>query len=141
MRREKRMIITREIDYAIRVLRGLRGGGLVATPMICQSEELPIHFVYRILKKLDNAGIVDIARGKSGGVKLSCDLASLTMYDLLEALGEPKYVNACTKPGYDCAYRRAHEGKCGVHDNLTTIQDNLDALLKGKTVLQILKDE
>jgi Rrf2 family protein len=132
------MIITREIDYAIRILRRLKDGALTATPEICRDENLPIHFVYRILKKLDNAGIVDIARGKDGGARLTCDLGALTMYDLVAALGERRYVSACTKPGYECAYRLGHGGKCNVHDNLEVIQNDLDNLLKSITLLQVI---
>jgi Rrf2 family protein len=132
------MIITREIDYALRILRGLQGGELIATPEICRRENLPLHFVYRILKKLDNAGIVDIARGKEGGAKLSCDLDSVTMYSLVEVLGERKYVSACTKPGYECEYRISHNGRCGVHSNLSAMQKDLDDLFKSKTILQMV---
>jgi DNA-binding IscR family transcriptional regulator len=134
------MLITREIDYALRILRRLQGGELIATPEICRDENLPIHFVYRILKKLDNADIVDIARGKDGGAKLSCDLGSLTMYTLVESLGERRYVSACTKPGYECEYRHNHDGKCGVHDNLAEMQRDLDNLFKGRTILQMLDE-
>ncbi|MDR1496761.1 MAG: Rrf2 family transcriptional regulator [Clostridiales Family XIII bacterium] len=135
------MIITREIDYAIRILRRLQDGELTPTPEICKRENLPIHFVYRILKKLDNADIVDIARGKDGGAKLSGDLDSITMYDLVSALGERRYVSACTKPGYDCEYRRAHDGKCGVHEKLETMQDALDDMLKSKTMHEMISNE
>jgi Rrf2 family protein len=135
------MLITREIDYALRILRGLQGGELIATPEICRNENLPIHFVYRILKKLDNAGIVDIARGKDGGAKLSCDLGNLSMYALVEALGDRRYLNACTQPGYECEYRRSHDGACGVHDNLELMQDDLDNLFKSKTILQLIREQ
>ncbi|MDR1042715.1 MAG: Rrf2 family transcriptional regulator [Clostridiales Family XIII bacterium] len=135
------MLITREIDYALRILRRLQNGELIATPEICRNENLPIHFVYRILKKLDNAGVVDIARGKDGGAKLSCDLGSLTMYTLVEALGERKYVSACTRPGYECEYRRNHKGKCGVHDSLSVMQRDLDGLFRGRTILQMISEQ
>jgi Rrf2 family protein len=135
------MIITREIDYALRILRRLQHGELIATPEICRNENLPIHFVYRILKKLDNAGIVDIARGKDGGAQLSCDLNGLTMYSLVEALGERKYISACTKPGYECEYRRNHNGECGVHDNLSVMQGDLDSLFKSRTILEMIIEQ
>jgi Rrf2 family protein len=135
------MIITREIDYAIRILRRIQGGELMPTPEICRLENLPIHFVYRILKKLDIAGIVAIARGKDGGARLIRDLDDLSMYDLVTALGERRYVSACTKPGHKCEYRRAHKGQCGVHDNLTIMQGDLDNMLKSKTITQIVRNE
>ncbi|MDR3225423.1 MAG: Rrf2 family transcriptional regulator, partial [Clostridiales Family XIII bacterium] len=112
------MIITREIDYAMRILRSLREGDLMATPELCRRENLPIHFVYRILKKLENAGLVIISRGKEGGSQLACDLSGVTMYDLVTALGDRKYVSSCTSPGFECEYRHSHGGKCGVHDHL-----------------------
>jgi Rrf2 family protein len=135
------MIITREIDYALRILRRLQDGDLIATPEICRRENLPIHFVYRILKKLDNAGMVDIARGKDGGAKLACDLNGITMYSLVEALGERKYISACTKPGYVCEYRSSHNGRCGVHSNLSDMQSDLDSLFKDRTVHQMVSEK
>jgi Rrf2 family protein len=119
-------------------LRRLQDGELTATPEVCRDEDLPIHFVYRILKKLDNAGIVKIARGKDGGARLSRDLGDLTMHDLVAALGDRRYVSACTRPGYECAYRIKHGGECSVHDNLEVIQNNLDTLLDSVTILQII---
>jgi len=132
------MIITREIDYAMRILRSLRAGDLMATPELCRRESLPIHFVYRILKKLENAGFVSISRGKEGGSHLTCDLNKVTMYDLVTALGDRKYVSSCTIPGYECEYRRDHAGICGVHDHLSAVQNDLDNLLKGKSIGQMI---
>jgi Rrf2 family protein len=134
------MIVTREIDYAFRILRRLQDGNLTATPEICRRENLPIHFVYRILKKLDIAGFVDITRGKDGGAKLACDLDTITVYELIEALGERKYVSSCTRSGYECEYRLNHNGRCGVHNNLTAMQNDLDNLLKSKTLLQMIRE-
>jgi Rrf2 family protein len=121
-------------------MRSLQEGDLIATPEICRRENLPIHFVYRILKKLDNAGLVSISRGKDGGTVLSCDLANVTMYDLIEALGERKYVSACTTPGYVCEYRKTHKGNCGVHNHLISVQDDLDNMLKSKSLKQMIAD-
>jgi Rrf2 family protein len=134
------MLITREIDYALRILRRLQGGELVATPEICRTENLPLHFVYRILKKLHKAGIVDISRGKDGGARLDCDLSDITMYGLVDALGDHKYVSACTKPGYECEYRIKHHGRCGVHGNLASMQRELDDLFKARSILQMVSE-
>jgi Rrf2 family protein len=134
------MIITREIDYALKILRNLSSGELTPTPEICRLENLPIHFVYRILKKLDNAGIVDITRGKDGGAQLACDLDKLNVFELVIALGDRRYVSACTAPGYDCEYRKAHDGNCGVHDHLEEMQDELDSLLRSRSISYLLND-
>jgi Rrf2 family protein len=132
------MIITREIDYATRILRSLQSGSLIATPEICRRENLPIHFVYRILKKLENAGFVTILRGKDGGSQLTCNLNEVSLYDLVIALGDRKYVSSCMVPGYECEYRHDHEGKCGVHDHLASVQEDLDNLLKCKSLYHMI---
>jgi Rrf2 family protein len=132
------MIITREIDYAVRILRSLRGREQMATPEICERERLPIHFAYRILKKLEIAGLVKILRGKDGGSRLARSLDEVTFFDLVMALGDRKYISPCLKPGFECEYKHGHDGVCGVHDQLTSMQNSLDDIMKGKTLSQLI---
>ena len=47
------MVITRETDYALRILRALLDGKLHTAGQIAQDELLPQAFAYKILKKLD----------------------------------------------------------------------------------------
>ena len=46
------MVITRETDYALRILRALLDGKLHTAGQIAQDELLPQAFAYKILKKL-----------------------------------------------------------------------------------------
>ena len=50
------MVITRETDYALRILRALLDGKLHTAGQIAQDELLPQAFAYKILKKLEKAG-------------------------------------------------------------------------------------
>ena len=45
------MMITRESDYAIRIIRALKDGELLPLEQICQRELVPKQFAYKILKK------------------------------------------------------------------------------------------
>ena len=83
------MIITRETDYALRILRALMDGQLHTVGELARGELLPQPFAYKIIKKLCKAGLVQITRGAAGGCRLSADLSQVTLYDLLLALGEP----------------------------------------------------
>ena len=47
------MVITRETDYALRILRALLDGKLHTAGQIAQDELLPQAFAYKILKKPD----------------------------------------------------------------------------------------
>ena len=55
--KEKKLLITKETDYALRILRSLADAGNTKTPIkeICDKELLPQQFVYKIAKKLAKA--------------------------------------------------------------------------------------
>ena len=82
------MVITRETDYALRILRALLDGKLHTAGQIAQDELLPQAFAYKILKKLEKAGLVEVVRGTAGGCRLSADLTGTSLYDLMKAMGE-----------------------------------------------------
>ena len=50
------LLITREADYALRIMRALAGGEQRTAADICQQEQIPDQFVYKIAKKLEKAG-------------------------------------------------------------------------------------
>ena len=80
------MVITRETDYALRILRALLDGKLHTAGQIAQDELLPQAFAYKILKKLEKAGLVEVVRGTAGGCRLSADLTGTSLYDLMKAM-------------------------------------------------------
>ena len=54
-REGKDMLITRECDYAVRVIRALSGAERLSVGEICEREEITAPFAYKILKKLQKA--------------------------------------------------------------------------------------
>lgn len=65
------MFITRECDYAARVLRALSGETRLSVNEICEKESITAPFAYKILKKLQKAGIVKGYRGVHGGYAMN----------------------------------------------------------------------
>ena len=80
------MLITRETDYALRILRRLSQGGTFTVGELADKDFLPQQFAYKIIKKLEKAGFVKIIRGVDGGCRLDCDLSQKTLYDLVIAV-------------------------------------------------------
>ena len=68
------MLLSRETDYALRILQSLLGGERKSVGEISREELIPQQFAYKIMKKLSNAGLVDITRGADGGCRLLADL-------------------------------------------------------------------
>ena len=132
------LLITRETDYALRILRALSGGEQVTTADICQRELLPQQFAYKILKKLERAGLVQITRGTIGGCRLIADLKKVSLYDLTEIMETDQRISTCMQPGFQCAWRQKCGSKCMVHNQLLQIQSVLDTELRTHSLHQML---
>lgn len=130
------MIITRELDYALRILRALSGGKQISATQIEAKEKIPVAFVRKIVRKLRDNGIVTITRGVHGGYVLTKSLDELTIWDVSLCLGEQIYVNECMKPGYDCKANPCEA--CSVHSECHRIQEALKAEMSRKTLMEIL---
>ena len=132
-------LITRETDYAIRLLRTLADGERHTAAEAAERELVPQPFAYKILKKLSKAGLVEVVRGAEGGCRLLADLDRTTLHDLLEAMGEDCRLSGCMAPGHPCSWRESHGG-CTVHCHLAAIQEKLNAELKAHTLAEILRE-
>ncbi len=132
------LLITRETDYALRILRALSCGEQLTSGDICRKELLPQQFVYKIIKKLERAGIVRITRGAEGGCRLTADLKKFSLYDLTEIMEAEKIISACMEPGFKCARRQECGSGCAVHGNLLKIQRVMDEQLRSYSLHQML---
>ena len=82
------MIITKETDYALRILRVLLDGEKHSVAEMSETELIPNQFAYQILRKLSAGNLVRVSRGALGGCALSCDLDATSLYDLMGVMGE-----------------------------------------------------
>lgn len=131
------MIITMETDYALRILRALLDGEKHTAVEIAAEELIPQNFAYQILRKLAKAGLIRVFRGQDGGCQLSCRLADVSLYDLMEIVNGHNEVAACTDEGYICPWQQAN-GMCVVHAQLSLLQDKLDKELKAVSLWQLM---
>ena len=134
------MLITREVDYAIRILRKLQDGDQYTASEISNTEFVPKAFSYKILNKLSNAGIVTVHNGYTGGYKLSRDLNELSVFELLQALDSAVYLNDCLIPNHECAWKDEN-GLCIVHENLNILQNEVHDLFKTLTIQDLFKPQ
>ena len=134
------MYLTRETDYALRIIRALRDRDLHTLSDISQSERVPLSFAYKIAKKLERSEIVELFRGTSGGCRLTADLHRVTLYDLMSAVGEEIAISECMIPGSNCTWRESH-GDCVVHNNLAKIQQKLEHELKNVSLLAVMSEQ
>lgn len=133
------MLITKETDYALRILRALADGKRQTASELAANEQIPQQFAYKILKKLEKAGFLQITRGADGGCSLAANLNNITLYQLIRAMEREASVSACTEPGYECQWRKAHGGEvCNAHVQLAHIQKAINRELNSHTLQTIL---
>ena len=133
------MLITRECDYAVRVLRAMAGEKRVSVNEICEKELITAPFAYKILKKLQRSGLVRGYRGVHGGYSLNCDLDRITLYDVYTTIDPEMFIIDCLEPGYDCVRNGADGQECSVLCELCEIQEELTRMLKRKSLEKLIK--
>lgn len=127
------MLITRESDYGIRIVRALKDGEMLTIQQVCDKEQIPKQFAYKILKKLEQSGLVRIKRGAGGGCYLGKPASEMTLYDIVHATDEDVFLTHCLQTGFQCDYMK-HVGSCSIHRELSRIQDVLETELKRYTM-------
>lgn len=132
------MLITRETDYAMRVLRALAGGEQITVRDLGEREQLPQQFTYKILRKLQRAGWVQVSRGADGGCRLKVDLAAVSLYDLMVLMQADRRVISCIDADYPCSWQTKYGGPCHAHYRLGELQTSLDRLLREQNLQSVL---
>ena len=135
------MFITRESDYAMRVVRALMGETRLSVSDICEREAITAPFASKILKKLQNAGLVQGYRGVHGGYALKKDPAELTLYDIYSAIDSDMSIIECLNGRCECARNGQNGVPCYAHDELKDIQDELWTMLRRKSIKELFEKD
>ena len=130
------MLITREMDYAVRVVRALKDGTKVSASEVAKKEHLPQAITYKVLNSLLKSKLIGSMRGLNGGYYLKCDLSNTTLYDICVALGEDMSITECVREGYDCINNRC--GECILNKEFNRIQSSLNRELQMTTLDKLL---
>jgi Rrf2 family protein len=131
------VFITKEADYAVRVIRELSRRGKENVRNICQNEQIPRQYAYKILKKLEKAGIVLSYRGVDGGYALAREPRSITLFDVITAVDGELLLNECLGHGASCPMNGKGARRCKVHGEFSRIQALILKHLKEKSLAEI----
>lgn len=131
------MLITREVDYAVRILRVLSEGRTVSVQEICRKENVSVSIAYKITRKLEKAGIIKSYRGMNGGYALSADLDKITLYDVIRVVDKELLITECLGHSYTCS-QNTEKKPCSVHGEFCRLQSLLIRELKSRSLLTIL---
>ena len=108
------MVITREADYAVRLMVGLaqrQQGTVVSARALADESGVPYELARTILGNLADAGILESRRGRSGGFLLARSAAKIHMREVLAVAGENLQLNICVADPTNCG----RSSDCPVH--------------------------
>jgi Rrf2 family protein len=131
------MFITKECDYAVRIIRMLSKGDKVTVRLLCKEENVPHFYAYKILNKLEKSKFVQSKRGSLGGYSLLVNPNDITLYDVVLAVDCEAFLASCVKNKGYCS-RNIPEDPCKVHKELCRLQAKFIDCLKERTLAQIL---
>ena len=129
------MLITRRSDYEMRVFRVLKDGKIHNVREICEKEDIPKAFAYKILRELELADLVKSERGNRGGYLLNGDLDKITLYDVVSITEGDLAILHCMK---DECNRNPEGMPCKVHNEIERIQNILIDEMKKKSISEIM---
>ena len=126
-------LIKREFDYAIRIcayLAGKKGQGPVSISQISQKLFITRPFATKIVYRLKQYKILNTTQGKEGGVSINANPETLSIYNILEAIGFDGSVNECLKvPGF-CPLVKT----CKIHSFFMEQEEKLLKSFKNKMI-------
>jgi Rrf2 family iron-sulfur cluster assembly transcriptional regulator len=103
--------VSRQADYAIRVVLDLSRHGEARIKEIAHRQSLSPSYVGRISQRLAKTGILENRRGRLGCLGLACSPDQITLLDVIEAVDGPVKVDRCLLAPDECG----RESSCPVY--------------------------
>jgi Rrf2 family protein len=110
------MRVSRQADYAIRVVMDLTVNEDARIREIAARQGLSPAYVGRISQVLAKAGVVTTKRGRLGHLRLSCDPKDISLLEVVEAVDGPLQLDRCLLAPAKCGrehlcpvYKIGHE--------------------------------
>ncbi len=109
----------------------------VPVKKIAEQESVPTEYAYKIIRKLNKAGITRSQVGVHGGVALNKNLRAITLHNVIEIIQGPVCISECVlNPGI-CP----RNPECKFFPRWSAIQKELVGILSSTTMADILEGE
>jgi Rrf2 family transcriptional regulator, iron-sulfur cluster assembly transcription factor len=125
--------------YAVMALvdiakHGLRDG-TVPLSLVAERQGISIAYLEQLFVKLRRVGLVESARGRSGGYKLGRDPNDISVADILRAVEEDVHMTRCgIGGGAPCIGGQ----RCLTHDLWDALGDHIEQFLSRTTLTHII---
>ncbi|MBI9073102.1 MAG: Rrf2 family transcriptional regulator [Melioribacteraceae bacterium] len=130
------MIYTKTGEYAIRAILYLARqpkDNLIMSSEIAKLEEIPSHYLAKILQRMAKYGYVDSFKGRGGGFKITEQAQKSSILEIVERVEGPVMNLKCVTGMKDCS----DEQPCPLHEEWSELRDRIYNLISSKTVKEV----
>lgn len=131
------MMISTKGRYALSIMLDLAAhddGSYISLKDISERQEISMKYLEAIISKLSKGGLVDSARGKSGGYKLNRKVEEYSVGEILVLTEKTLAPVACV----DCAKQCQKEGSCLTRPMWNELNEVIMNFLNSKTLADLL---
>lgn len=114
--------------YAVTALADLAKFGVgeaVSLASISERQQLPLAYLEQIFMALRRSGLVESARGRSGGYRLNKPAADISVADIMRAVEEETRMTSCRDANTPCR----GDKPCLTHSLWTALGEEIDGFL------------
>jgi len=93
------MKLTRSVSYAVGILLKIEASkqsGPMTAAKIAKGAKFPPRFLYRVLRRLVDAGLLEGISGPGGGYSLAYEARDITLLEIIEAVEGPQETTELT---------------------------------------------
>src|SRR5437764_10760364 len=132
------MIYSRSAEYAIRAfvhLAQVQEGKYAMVKNIAEQEEIPAHFLAKILQQLARKGLLRSSKGPTGGFALRIEPEEIRLLDIVEALDGLAPYQQCASGLSECS----DDMPCSMHDSWVALRSRIMDYLGKNTIADLHK--
>ena len=133
------MIYTKTGEYAIRAILHLarqKQDILVMSGQVAEKEDIPAHYLAKILQRMAKFGYVDSFKGRGGGFRITKLAMQSSILDIVERIEGPVITLKCVTGLKECS----DEHPCPLHDEWSELRDKIQHLITSKSVGQLANE-
>lgn len=130
------MIYTKTGEYAIRAILFLARqskDSLIMSSEIAKNEDIPAHYLAKILQRMAKYGYVDSFKGRGGGFKITELAKKSSILEIVERVEGPVINLKCVTGLKECS----DEYPCPLHDEWAELRNKIYSLISSKSVQEV----
>lgn len=130
------MIYTKTGEYAIRAILFLARqpkDSLIMSSDIAKTEDIPAHYLAKILQRMAKYGYVDSFKGRGGGFKITELAKKSSILEIVERVEGPVINLKCVTGLKECT----DDNPCPLHDEWAELRNRIYNLISSKSVQEV----